>query len=78
MPDAPHVPPPSASHHGRKIRTAILQEAAGSIGADDLIYVINAALGAVYAEGFAAGSVSATDAHHAAMQFVEDKKSTNP
>lgn len=74
MPDVPHVPPPTASHHSRTIRAAILKDAAASDGADDLVYAIDAVIAAVYAEGFSAGRVHALDAHYAAKQFAEDRK----
>lgn len=72
MPDVPHVPPPTASHHGRTIRTAILKNAAGSGGAEDLVFAIDAVIATVYAEGFSAGRVQAMDAHYAAKQFAEN------
>jgi hypothetical protein len=74
MPDVPHVPPATISHHERTILSAILKSEAGSSGADDLIFTISTVIASVYAEGFTAGRVRGTDMHYAAQHFAEDRK----
>lgn len=73
MPEAPHVAPPTAAHHVRTLQSAILKESAGSGGADDLVFAINAVIATVYAEGFSAGRVHQTDAHYSAVAFAKDR-----
>jgi hypothetical protein len=74
MPEVPHVPPATIAHHERTILSAILKNAAGSSGADDLVFAISSVIATVYAEGFTAGRVRGADMHYAAQYFAEDRK----